>query len=668
MHRDYKDSLARQLALHFSELENRILSDIIRRIKKTGEITSTADWQINRLRDLGKSAEEIESAIKDALGASYPEMFELYDKVLEKEYTRNKEIYEQVNAKYVAYEDNGELQQKVEGLIEQTKGELENMTQSLGFYVDYGNGRRVMTPLSQIYGRYLDAACMDILSGAFDYSSVIKRTVTQLTNSGLRTIDYSSGVHARVEVAARRSLMTGISQLTGKIADMQARDLKTDYFEVAWHAGARPEHATWQGKVWSRKQLYSVCGLGTVTGLLGANCYHEYYPFFPGISERTWTDEWLQEQNARESSPKEFMGKEYTAYQARQRQRQLELAMRVQRQKIRLMEEAKADPMDIMLMKCRYQGQMDEYVRFSRKMGLKQERERIYVDGLGRVAPNKRKGILKNYGQISVREVLDSKKEDSHLIKQATDKQISLLKKYGNLESLMIHGVGDDLDTWIEASKKTGLSEKTILGKLAEDVDEWSNIILAQSDQHMKKYTEQLLDTATDEELKALRYWSGPSYAKINLYERSGVNVGEVAKNASHKIEAVLSRLEIPEDLIVKRGTRTKEIFEKMPKGWQEDLSLLQGKSFVDKGYTAVSPFEDGGFSGKGEGNAKLYIRVPKGTHGAYIQSVAYNENEKELLLQKGYTYRIIKAEYVQDKKFEDEKDLIVYAEVLLND
>lgn len=385
MHRDYKDSLARQLALHFSELENRILSDIIRRIKKTGEITSTADWQINRLRDLGKSAEEIESAIKDALGASYPEMFELYDKVLEKEYTRNKEIYEQVNAKYVAYEDNGELQQKVEGLIEQTKGELENMTQSLGFYVDYGNGRRVMTPLSQIYGRYLDAACMDILSGAFDYSSVIKRTVTQLTNSGLRTIDYASGVHARVEVAARRSLMTGISQLTGKIADMQARDLKTDYFEVAWHAGARPEHATWQGKVWSRKQLYSVCGLGTVTGLLGANCYHEYYPFFPGISERTWTDEWLQEQNARESSPKEFMGKEYTAYQARQRQRQLELAMRVQRQKIRLMEEAKADPMDIMLMKCRYQGQMDEYVRFSRKMGLKQERERIYVDSMGLV-------------------------------------------------------------------------------------------------------------------------------------------------------------------------------------------------------------------------------------------------------------------------------------------
>lgn len=41
-----------------------------------------------------------------------------------------------------------------------------------------------------------------------------------------------------------------------------------------------------------------------------------------------------------------------------------------------------------MLARCKYQAQLDEYGRFSKKMGLKQERERIYLDMKGRVATN----------------------------------------------------------------------------------------------------------------------------------------------------------------------------------------------------------------------------------------------------------------------------------------
>lgn len=391
MNREYKEKLSRSIESKYSELEERIMQDIIRRIQKAGEITSTADWQINRLRILGYSSEDIENMIKDALNKSYPEMFELYDKVIDWEYVRNKDIYEQVNAEFIPFEENEELQQITDALIRQSSEDLENITQSLGFYLDYGNGNRVMTPLSQVYEKYLDAACFDIVSGAFDYNSVLRRVVTQLTNSGLRTIDYASGYSSRVEVAARRAVMTGISQLTGKISDMNAEKLGTEYFEIAWHSGARPSHVEWQGRVWSKEQLTTVCGLGSVTGLLGANCYHEYYPFIPGISERNWTDEWLEEQDRKENTQKEFKGKEYTVYEAKQRQRQMETAMRAQRQKVQLLKAGGADQDDVMLAKCKYQGQLDEYARFSKKMGLKQERERIYLDMRGRVATNTKK-------------------------------------------------------------------------------------------------------------------------------------------------------------------------------------------------------------------------------------------------------------------------------------
>lgn len=387
MKEDYKKRLSGQIEKHFLDLEHMILEDIVRRIKKAGKITSTADWQINRLQIIGYSSEDIEKMIKTTLNLSYPEVFELYDKVIDWEYVRNKDIYEQVNAEYIPYEDNKELQQLADGFIRQSNDELRNVTKSMGFYVDYGGGRLVMTPLSDIYQGYLDKAITGVVYGAFDYNTMIRKAVTQLTNSGLRSIDYASGCHSRVDVAARRAVMTGVSQLTGEITEMNAEKLGTEHFEIAWHAGARPSHAVWQGKVWSKKELVTVCGLGTVTGLLGANCYHEYYPFVKGVSERNWSDSWLAEQNRKESIPKTFNGKEYTLYEARQQQRKMETAMRAQREKAVLLKQGGADPDDVMLAKAKYQGQLGEYTRFCKKMGLQQERERIYYDMRGRVAP-----------------------------------------------------------------------------------------------------------------------------------------------------------------------------------------------------------------------------------------------------------------------------------------
>ena len=304
MRNEYKEKIASKIAARYADLEVRIMQDIVRRIKKTGEITSTADWQINRLKILGYSSEDIENALKDTLNASYPEMFELYDKVIDWEYVRNKDLYEQINAEYIPFEENEHLIQVTSAIKKQSLEDLENITRSLGFYLDYG-GRKVLTPLSQVYSRYLDNACMDIVT------------------------------------------------------------------------------------VWSQQQLYDVCGLGTVTGLCGANCYHTYFPFVPGVSVRTYTDDWLDEQNRKESEPTEFRGKEYTLYEAKQRQRQMETAMRAQREKVQLLQKGGADPQEVMLQKAQYQGQLNEYAVFSRKMGLKEERERIYIDGRGRVAPSK---------------------------------------------------------------------------------------------------------------------------------------------------------------------------------------------------------------------------------------------------------------------------------------
>lgn len=466
MRDDYQKKIADKIAARYRNLELRIMEDIVRRIKKTGEITSTADWQINRLKILGYSSEDIENVIKDTLNASYPEMFELYDKIVEREYVRDKDVYEQVNAQYIPYEENEQMQQNVEAIIRQSKGELENITGSLGFYLDY-NGRKVLTPLAEVYTRYLDTACCEIVSGAFDYGSVLRRTVTQLTNSGLRKIDYASGRADRVDVAARRAVLTGVAQICGKMSNYNAEKLGAEFFEVDWHSGARPTHAVWQGRVYSREQLYSVCGLGTVTGLLGVNCYHMYFPYFPGISTRNYADEWLDEQNRKESIPKEFGGKEYTLYEAKQRQRQMEVAMRAQREKVQLLEKGGADPDEVMLMKAKYQGQLNEYARFSRKMGLKEERERIYLDMRGRVAPEKN---MKMFTRKTEDAIIKSgrmyRKKSSDSIEPMPKKQLQkIVKAFKRNGGIM--QMNDATDAYLRSKKAEAITydAKTILLK-----------------------------------------------------------------------------------------------------------------------------------------------------------------------------------------------------------
>ena len=371
----------------WNDAEERIMQDVVRRIKQNGKITSTADYQINQLARMGKSTEEIEQILKEALDATYPEMYELYDQVANWQYVRNKDIYEQINGEFIPPEENEWLIQISEAVKAQTKDALENLSQSYGFTVMVGN-KKVFTPFAQYYQKYVDTAIMDIVSGGYDYNTVLRRVVSQMTNSGLRTVDYASGWSNRTPVAVRRAIMTGISQITGKVNERNAEILGTDYYEVSWHASARPTHRAWQGKVYSYKQLVDICGLGTGDGLCGWNCYHEYYPFFPGISERMYTDEWLAEQNRKEDQKKEWMGKEYNAYEQTQKQRQMETAMRAQRQKVDLLKEAGVDPDEITIAKAKYQAQLDEYSRFCRKMGLREQRERIYMDGRGRVAPN----------------------------------------------------------------------------------------------------------------------------------------------------------------------------------------------------------------------------------------------------------------------------------------
>lgn len=113
-------------------------------------------------------------------------------------------------------------------IYQQTKRDLRNITQSMGFLVDAG---RTMLPPAKAYQWALDSAALQVQSGAINYNQAIKTAVKELADSGLKVVDYESGHRDHVDVAVRRAVMTGVSQICAKYTEQSSEYLDTPYLK-----------------------------------------------------------------------------------------------------------------------------------------------------------------------------------------------------------------------------------------------------------------------------------------------------------------------------------------------------------------------------------------------------------------------------------------------------
>lgn len=238
-----------------SELEMRIMKDIIERIKANGFSPASADWEISRLQQLGESEEQIRKWIKEMLEKTDDEVDKIFSDDVYREYYGHDREYQVSGFEQIPLEQNVQLLKVIEASKKQTKDTFRNLTGSAGFAIrDPVTGNIMYSPTMKFYQQTLDAAIMDIKSGAFSYNTVLQRTINTMTTSGLRWIDYDSGWHNRVDVAARRAVMTGFRQVQAEINKQVMSDLNTEYVEVSAHVGARPDHQIWQGRIYHWKK------------------------------------------------------------------------------------------------------------------------------------------------------------------------------------------------------------------------------------------------------------------------------------------------------------------------------------------------------------------------------------------------------------------------------
>lgn len=389
----------------FQEMEQDVLADIARRVRKTGRLTETAELMAQSMSRQGFSPAEIRAEVMKMIKADAGLQAQIATETLEyKKFVaqRVKDIVEEAkeagndmvaNAGTMCFNDdlslweeagkeltNTALPQIVEATKKQTWGAMRNLTQTTALGLRDANGTPIK--LMDAYHKFLDKATLEVTTGVFSYDEAVNRVIREMANSGVRLVEYHSEsgrtTMTELDVAVRRNVRTGLSQMAGKVMEENLRNSDTDLVITSQHMGSRPEHAEWQNKIFSfsgkskrYKSLAEGTGYGTVTGLKGANCTHNFYPYWPGIS--------VKEPDIKEPPPVKINGKEYTYYQATQKQRQYERKLRSLKRETLIQENSGGDPKVISGLRSKTRATSREYNSFSKAAGLKSKPNRARV-------------------------------------------------------------------------------------------------------------------------------------------------------------------------------------------------------------------------------------------------------------------------------------------------
>ena len=304
----------------YGNLEEDILRDVARRIVKNGDVTDSAQWQIAKLQEAGMVYDDVIEEIARISRKSESVIRGLFEAAGLEALDYDDTIYRLAGLKTTPLRQSPALIKVLEAGYIKTKGLLQNLT---------------LTTANMTQTAYInacDTAYMQVISGAFSPQTAIRNAIVQAAGSGTFVL-YPSGHRDHLDVAIRRATLTGLTQTTMQLQMARMDELGVDLVEVSAHAGARPEHTVWQGRIYSRSgkhpkypDFVSSTGYGTGAGLGGWNCRHSFYPFFEGISKPAYSEAELK--NYEKMNSFEYDEKTYTQYEGNQKQRYYEREIR----------------------------------------------------------------------------------------------------------------------------------------------------------------------------------------------------------------------------------------------------------------------------------------------------------------------------------------------------
>lgn len=360
------DKVSERIIQRLENVNTDILKQIGNKLDEIGKLSPSQAQQLAQTLKYGGDYNKIIKELARITKLNTKEIKEIFEEVAKSDYRFAKQFYDYRGIGYIPYEENIALQSEVKAIANITARRCAEMMSPrvLGFgLIDKKTGEKTFKGLKKAYYDLLDEAVLSVSQGKETFDQAMTKRIKEMGSGGLKVIYDSTYINKygeevnhtrRLDSAIRMNLKDSLRELHNETQAIFGEEFNANGVEISVHENPAPDHQEAQGKQFSIKQYQKLQETGIATTydkkkidlhrelksgdkaidyrpISEYNCYHYTFSIVLGVSKPEYTNEQLQAIIDSNNEGFEMDGKHYTKYEGTQMQRQLETAIREQK-------------------------------------------------------------------------------------------------------------------------------------------------------------------------------------------------------------------------------------------------------------------------------------------------------------------------------------------------
>ena len=331
----------------FQNYNTKVLEELGNVIKQFKDLTPSQAYKLGQQLKYNTTIKDLLDELSKISGLSVEDLKKVLERVARDNLGFADVYYKARGLETPLYSKNRALQRLVNSVYNISGAEFKNIAKSTGFRLLGDNGEPLLLDIDETYKYVIDKCVVAISQGKETYQQSMRSTLKQLSDSGVRRIDYANNYSRRIDSSVRMNILDAIREVSNQSQMLFGEEFDSNGIEISTHLNPSPDHSNVQGHQFSNKEYEKLQSTGVATDYNGEvidirikdnfrpistmNCFHYIFSIVLGVSKPQYSNEELKKIIDDNEKGAELDGKHYTNYELTQIMRKLETKIREQK-------------------------------------------------------------------------------------------------------------------------------------------------------------------------------------------------------------------------------------------------------------------------------------------------------------------------------------------------
>lgn len=425
-------NLSQGLSELYTGLETDLMANIAEFLKSGDIYSSTAQWKIMMLAELGALNKKNISTIAQYAGIAPAMLEEALESAALTAIEELEPGFRQLVSDGIIKGTDVPVESTMAGAVKtcnkQAKSSL-NLVNTVMLYKAKSAAQKVINNTAELAQKQdfldiLNKSAGKVVTGIESRQAAMRQCIKEMAEKGIPAFVDKRGREWSPEAYINMDIRTTANNVAHQAQFDRMENYGISLVEVGSHSGARPKCAKDQGKIFNRSGKggftedihgnkipyypWKSSSYGEPDGLLGINCGHHIYPFVPGVSRQTYFP-YAEDENSAQ-------------YRKMQKQRELERRVRKSKRECMMLEKS-GDSEGLKKASQTLKQRQNALKKYCSDNGLSYKPDRTAVVGYNKAVSGK---VRKSLTSVSKGGTI---KKRPYEVKKSREKKLEIIKR-----------------------------------------------------------------------------------------------------------------------------------------------------------------------------------------------------------------------------------------------